>query len=259
MGVENRPMPSYAALLEMSPLDIGELLLPHILARTQSSPSGFVPKDMARVIAERDFLQEFRDQHVSRPPHGITDLLMEGFAALQRAGFLIDTQQSEFVKLSRAGTRAAETGNSRVTAIGSEEAARLLHPTIANEALRELERGSTEGYDSAIFKAFRAVEIALRNSYSATRSGIDAVNDAFNPGKPLVDPTLDAGEQRAIRDLFAGAYGAFRNGPAHRDIGEDDPAQTMRLLLFASSLLILLERIREKVAKAKSETRDITS
>ena len=51
-------------------------------------------------------------------------------------------------------------------------------------------------------------------------------------------------DKAAIRSLFAGAIGAFKNPGSHRTVDESDPKQVMRLLIFASALLEMIDRAK---------------
>lgn len=233
----------------MPAADIAFLLLRRIPAN--GARRSFVPRDFVRSIAEREYFEPWRAEHTSeaRPAHRIVDVLMEGVAFLARAGLIVPAQeQSEFYVVSRAGVAALEHGSLLSTGITAVEAGALLHPRIAHECLRELERG-TGGYDTALFKAFREVEIAAREAAGLSQNlvGVDVMNAAFkkNDG-PLIDQTMNPGEQDGIRSLFAGAMLALKNPHSHRFVGEDDPRQVMRLLLFASSLLTLVDIASER-------------
>jgi uncharacterized protein (TIGR02391 family) len=102
----------------------------------------------------------------------------------------------------------------------------------------------------AVFAAFRELEIAVRKHSGVTDSAKDTFYKAFGANGdlrgPLTPEPMDAGEAKALREVFAGAYGAFRNPPAHRP-AHDDPAQAMWLLIFASALFFILDDLAPKV------------
>ena len=87
----------------------------------------------------------------------------------------------------------------------------LLHKLIEDDALIEIERG-VEHHPVAIFKAFKAVEIAVRDASGLADGdvGVKLMQKAFNPGGPLADPERESGEQAAIASLFAGAIGTYK-------------------------------------------------
>ena len=119
----------------------------------------------------------------------------------------------------------------------------LLHPIIADEALPEIDRGP-DHFDTAVFKVFKAVEVAVRQAVGLTgdeKSAVQLMNAAFGPTGRLRDQGADVGEAEGLRNLFAGAFAVYRNPVSHRYVNERDPQQAMRLLSLASVLLSVVE------------------
>lgn len=118
-----------------------------------------------------------------------------------------------------------------------------LHPRIAEDVRSEFLRFD---YQGAVWKAMRQVEIALRETSGADQYAIgkDVLRHAFASGKgTLVDPNLDEGEQEGIGQLFRGALLALKNPHSHREIDFDDPTEAAEIVLFASLLLRILDRL----------------
>ena len=95
----------------------------------------------------------------------------------------------------------------------------------------------------AVFAAFKTVEVAVRQAgnYPENELGVKLMRKAFEVGKgPLADTTLEAGEQQAQSDLFAGAIGSAKNPASHRDV-EMTKTEAARLLLLASYLLSIVD------------------
>jgi uncharacterized protein (TIGR02391 family) len=240
LSVDNQPLPTIERLREMQPDEIARLVLPHIALQLRRSPHGFVPRDMARAIAN--------DAGVRVDgPSEYAELIVEGIGFLDRSGMLIDAPDqvmSHFYKLSRAGVRAAsDPKNVGFTTVSGQEARTLLHPEIAKAALGDLER--TE-YDKAVYSAFRQLEIAVRIKSGVTSTAKNTFYDAFalkgEERGPLVSDEIETGEALSLREAFAGMYGSFRNPSAHRDV-QSDPAQAMRLLITASALHYVLDAL----------------
>lgn len=106
-----------------------------------------------------------------------------------------------------------------------------------------MDRGP-DHFEGAIFKAFKAVEIAVREAggLGNDKIGIPLMNTAFGPGGKLRDPDSEGGEAEAVRNLFSGAMGAFKNPTSHRFVNERDVEQVMRMLAFASLLLEIVDQ-----------------
>jgi uncharacterized protein (TIGR02391 family) len=115
-----------------------------------------------------------------------------------------------------------------------------LHPRIDSQVRRDWNGGD---YETAIFKAAREVEIAVRDAIGLTRgsSGVPIMNQAFGKGGTLVDPSQDPAEQEATRALYAGFVGIFKNPGSHRHWAPDDPVQAAGIIRTADLLLRMLD------------------
>jgi uncharacterized protein (TIGR02391 family) len=126
-----------------------------------------------------------------------------------------------------------------------------IHPVIASRVYPAFLRGE---YDTAVFQAFREVEVAVREAggYGPDDYGTDLMRSAFKPsGKrgqattlgPLTDRALPIAEQEAMANLFAGAIGLYKNPQSHRLVPThaEDAAE---VILFASHLLRIVDRLR---------------
>ena len=103
------------------------------------------------------------------------------------------------------------------------------------------------GYDLAAFEAMKQVEVRVRQLSEASDSeiGVKVMRSAFKEGGPLRDQGMDAGEQTARRELFAGAIGLFKNPTSHREVEFDDPTEASEVVLLADLLMRILDRIEE--------------
>jgi uncharacterized protein (TIGR02391 family) len=118
----------------------------------------------------------------------------------------------------------------------------LVHPQILEKSQAAFMRGD---HDIAVFSAFKAVEVAVREAggYKESELGTKLMRKAFEPMKgPLTDKTLETGEQQAQSDLFAGAIGAAKNPASHREV-EMSKIEAARLILFASHLMSIVEGV----------------
>ena len=103
----------------------------------------------------------------------------------------------------------------------------------------------------AVFKAFKAVEVRVREAGGFTHEdvGEKLMRKAFNAdGGPLADRGVPPGERKALEHLAAGAFGYFRNPTGHRDIGYNDAAEAIEMIGLASLLLRIADRASDRTA-----------
>lgn len=97
-------------------------------------------------------------------------------------------------------------------------------------------------YDSSIFKAFKYIEITIRNKTGLKdKYGANLIKIAFNPhnGK-LCNVNLSSGEQVAQMELFSGALCSIKNPESHH-LNTYSEQETIELLHLANYLLRLLQ------------------
>jgi hypothetical protein len=70
---------------------------------------------------------------------------------------------------------------------------------------------------------------------------------AFGPTGPLIDPQVPESERSAVRELFTGAYGAFRNPASHRTVDLGDVTMASEVILLADLLLRMLDRVEGRL------------
>ena len=113
-------------------------------------------------------------------------------------------------------------------------------------------------YDTAIFQAFKEVEVAVRQAGSFPHDlvGDKLMRAAFATAKnnlptgPLTDTQLPVGEQEAAAHLFAGAFGVYRNSTGHRHV-PTETVEAAEVIMFASQLLRIVDRLKPQQAGGK--------
>ena len=117
---------------------------------------------------------------------------------------------------------------------------KLLHPVIAQKVYHLFLRGD---YDTAVFQAFKEVEVAVRNAggYSNQDYGTDLMRKAFHTERGiLTDENQIESERKAVAHLFAGAIGLYKNPHSHRNVPVS-AEETVEIIMFASHLLRIVD------------------
>ena len=98
-------------------------------------------------------------------------------------------------------------------------------------------------YDTAVFEAFKQVEIAVRKAggYAENDIGTKLMRKAFNvKNGDLTDQNQQETEKEARFFLFAGAIGAYKNPGSHRDV-EITAEEAIEMIALASLLLRIID------------------
>lgn len=121
--------------------------------------------------------------------------------------------------------------------------ARSLHAMIK---LKVLPFFNARQYQTAVFEAFKAVEVALRQATSLPDSviGVNLARSAFHTdtGK-LTDKTKIPSEREADSNLFVGALGRYKNPSSHRDVAISAEEASEAITLASRLLKIIDERL----------------
>lgn len=178
----------------------------------------------------------------------VTQALVEAWNWLQREGFLIQsaTQAGWFFLSRRSQSLKSKTDFDEYRKANLLPKAQL-HPVIAAKVYPAFLRGE---YDTAVFQAFREIEVAVRRAggFPDDLIGTKLMRDAFRPDTknqslpagPLTDVTLPLAEQEAMSNLFAGAIGLYKNPQSHRNV-PTEATDGAEVIFFASHLLRIVD------------------
>lgn len=167
--------------------------------------------------------------------------IMEAWTWLEREGFLApDPGQEGWYFISRRGQRITQASQIADYRRGDLLPKKFLHPLIAEKVYSAFLRGE---YDTAVFQAFKEVEVRVRKAggFTAADIGTDLMRKAFNPQNgPLSDPSAQLAEREALSHLFAGAIGSYKNPHSHRNVALD-AGETVEMIILASHLLSIVD------------------
>jgi uncharacterized protein (TIGR02391 family) len=164
---------------------------------------------------------------------------MEGWTWLEREGLIAPKpgQHNDWVFITRRGQQLKGRTDFAAYQKSNLLPRQLLHPVLATKVTSAFTGGE---YDTAVFQAFKEVEVTVRakGKFVDTDIGVPLMRKAFDPKTgPLTDLSAVEAEREATAHLFAGAVGLFKNPHSHRNVPIDDPAEAVELLLLASHLL----------------------
>jgi uncharacterized protein (TIGR02391 family) len=195
----------------------------------QASPDWFSSDDISRIYG-REKLDDVKRAFV------------EAWGYLQREGLVERHPQAGFFRITRKGETIKGPEDWRRYQETKALKREVLHRKLEPYVWPPFARGA---YDSAIFEAYKAVEVAVRHAggFEPTDVGKDLMSKAFKKDGPLVDAGLPEPEQQGMQLLFMGAVALYRNATGHRYVHFSDPAEAAEVILLANHLMRIVERI----------------
>jgi uncharacterized protein (TIGR02391 family) len=171
----------------------------------------------------------------------VTNAVLEAWSWLQREGFLIeDGTQADRYFLSRRAKRVKTRDDLDAFRRANILPKEFLHPVVASKVWNSFLQAD---YDTAVFQAFKEVEVAVRQAggFPPTDLGTDLMRKAFHKDKgPLTTTTDPVAERDAISALFAGAIGSYKNPSSHRHVSID-AHEAAEMIILASHLLGIID------------------
>ena len=224
--------PPIETALDMEPEELAPFVLKHLKTIKNINRYNYT-------LESSGGLQEYAGEYIKE----FQKRLMEAFIWLEREMFLAPKpdNQGEWRFITRKGERLLHeedfSANLKSSLLPSEN----LHPILIRKVKPLFLRGD---YDTAIFQAFKAVEVMVRDKGGYVKSdiGVALMRKAFHPqtGKLTNTQSIEA-ERQAMSDLFAGAIGLFKNPGSHRNIEGISAEEAADYIRVANCLLKMID------------------
>jgi len=227
----NLPYPDAEAAIAMPPARLAGALLADLFSRYPN------------VLFHRgNELGALQDRHGLE----MANALAEAWAWLERECLIVHSTTNHdagVFRVSRAGAVAANPAAFEEFFESTLVRREMLHPLIANRAW---DLYLSRDYDTAVFAAFKALEISVAQRSRCEGTGVPLMRAAFHKvSGPLRDPAMTDGEAEGVSNLFAGAFGVIRNTAGHKYVTYDGPTEPAEMLIVASHLMRMLDRLYE--------------
>jgi uncharacterized protein (TIGR02391 family) len=182
-----------------------------------------------------EWLRDYPYEH----QNDIRYALVEALVWLKNEGLLApdpDQRSFDFLFITRRGRKLENAAALEAYRKSNLLPKELLHPVMVDKVWPLFLRGV---YDTAVFQAFKEVEVAVREigGYTDKDRDVELMEKAFHPetGK-LRDTNQTEDEKQAALALFTGAMGLYKNPPSHRNINFT-PEKAAEAIIFANHLL----------------------
>lgn len=235
-------IPNPDVLLALEPEELGAKLI--FVLRNQANHGSFHLGNLLNELWPNSYLPNRQPPWPVQQKGEIDLAISEAWSWLIAQGLLVDSPGGTghgFYVLSRRAQKFQDEAEFRQYAVARMLQRDALNPRIARDVWLDFIRGK---FDVAVFEAFKAVEVAVREAAGGPASsvGVKLMRAAFNPDSgPLRDAEAETSERESLRDLFVGSIGFFKNPQSHRDVNLDDPAEALEAIMFANHLLRIVD------------------
>ena len=226
-------VPDVKALLDLEPEELAGVLMEHFNSLSPSEQ---------REQNRYNFCLHTGQEYPQDQREKLSQALMEAWVWLEHEGLLVPKvgTQGEWVVISRRGQQLRTRDQVNSYRRANRLPRQLLHPRIAQKVWALFLRGD---YDTAVFQAFKEVEVEVRKAanFADADIGVVLMREAFKKGGPLADATALEAEQKALAHLFAGAIGSYKNPHSHRSVTIES-TEAAEMIVLASHLLGIVDK-----------------
>ncbi|KUG20822.1 long-chain-fatty-acid--coa ligase [hydrocarbon metagenome] len=225
-------VPDPETLLILEPEELAGVVIEVLNSNKERNPSLLNSHNFSLPNIVEDYPVKYR--------YDILKALMEGWIWLEREGLIAPVPgrgTADSVFITRRGLQITDQTQLQSYRYSNLLPKQFLHPVIAQKVWSAFIRGE---YDTAVFQAFKEVEVAVRlaGQFQPTDIGVSLMRKAFDPNRgPLTDPRLPEAEREALAHLFSGAIGSYKNPQSHRSVIITDPVEAAEMIILASHLL----------------------
>ena len=239
-------IPDADVLCALEPDELGLRMLPALASWPGANPATDLTL-RAYIITVIGDNQGYSGQYPPRQSAVVEEAVREAWAWLEGMGLLIKhrgfREPNPVRSLSRRARQLAAEPDARKVFATRRIPKETLHAAVREDVWALYHRGK---YDTAVFEAMKAVEVAVRSAAQMPASlvGVKLMRAAFAPPPspgPLTDASVDGGEQVARMELFAGAIGSYKNTHSHRNVALDDPDEAAEIIMLANHLLRIVD------------------
>ncbi|QIA21497.1 TIGR02391 family protein [Mesorhizobium sp. AA22] len=238
-------IPDAEALIAFEAEELGLRLLPYLAHCSRREPiqlstllifvNGYPQAPAQSAVGAPTYPREFNAR--------IEVALREAWAWLVGAALLVPhpNYAHSMMALSRRAKKLAAEPANRSGNSAHRVSKDSLHANIREDVWSLYHRGK---YDTAVFEAMKAVEVAVRTAAAMPESllGVKLMRAAFAPENgPLSDMAVDPGERVARMELFAGAIGSYKNPQSHRKVSLNDADEAAEIIMLANHLLRIVD------------------
>ncbi|PIR69625.1 MAG: TIGR02391 family protein [Candidatus Niyogibacteria bacterium CG10_big_fil_rev_8_21_14_0_10_46_36] len=239
MNTYEQIFPPIETVLDMEPEELAPLVLKHL------SESGQQKLNIHNYTLDTDpdFIKWAGDNHKRRQE--VLQRFIVAWRWLERELFIAPQPGDiNWVFITPRGRVVLESQDFDTYRKGHLLPSEGLDPVLVRKVKQAFIRGD---YDTAVFQAFKEVEVRVRNKAGLSNSdiGVKLIRKAFNPTNGVfTDKSMDEGEQAARMELFTGAIGTYKNPASHRDVALSDPREAADIIHIANQLLRIVDSIQ---------------